>query len=190
VIGQVAYKVNDAINAVFNFTVGPENGAYPAGGQKHDSGHYRVALDPIVYWQVTKALKVGVEGLYVYDGGVNGDGVSDTHHYGDIWGAAAYAGYTVNDYFTVNGRLEKAHVNLRSAAGFDPSFLSEPISLYEVTLGVTITPMPKDPYLKGLIVRPEIRYDFTDSSRGAYTANGGNSYQDQLTFAADVIFAF
>jgi hypothetical protein len=187
VLGQVAYKFNDQLNAVFNFSVGPENGAYPAGGQKHDEGHYRVALDPIVYYQVTKALKVGVEGLYIYDGGINGNGVSDTHHYGDVWGGAAYVGYTVNDNLTVNGRLEKAHVNLASFAG---STNSSDINLYEITLGVTVTPLPKDPYLKGLSIRPEIRYDFTDASRGAFTANGGTSYKDQLTFAADVIFAF
>ena len=186
VLGQVAYKFNDQINAVVNFSVGPENGAYPAEG-KHDSGHYRVAIDPIVYWQVTKALKVGVEGLYIYDGGINGNGTDDTHHYGDVWGAAGYVGYTVNDMLTINGRLEKAHVNLASFGGTSQD---SDINLYEITLGVTVTPLPKDPYLKGLSIRPEIRYDFTDAGRGAFTANGGTSYKDQLTFAADVIFAF
>lgn len=194
VLGQVAYKFNDAISMAFNFSVGPENGVKNGqGGDYSDSGHYRVALDPIVYWQVTKALKVGVEGIYIYDGGINGS-QGDTHHYGDVWGGAGYASYQVNDMITVNGRLEKVHVDLGSyisgTTGGNSSQFNEPISLYEATLGVTITPMPKDPYLKGLSVRPEIRYDWTDASRGAFTANGGTSYKDQLTFAADVIFQF
>ena len=114
------------------------------------------------------------------------------------YGAAAYAGYTVNDNLTINARVEKVHANLLSFAG--TPFYTDPdnplgtyngaISLYEITLGVTITPLPKDPYLKGLSIRPEIRYDFTDASRGVFTANGASSYKEQLTFAADVIFAF
>jgi hypothetical protein len=88
---------------------------------------------------------------------------------------------------TINARVEKAHVNLAVFGGAENT---ADINLYEITLGVTVTPLPKDPYLKGLSIRPEIRYEFTDASRGAFTANGGTSYKDQLTFAADVIFAF
>ena len=131
--------------------------------------------------------------FYLYDGGING-GAHDTHHYGDVFGDSVYAAYKVNDMLTINGRFEKTHVNLRSFAAMDAPFLAAPISLYEVTLGVTITPLPKDPCLKGLSIRPEIRYDFTDSSRGAFIAppssNGSTGFKDQLTFAADVIFAF
>jgi hypothetical protein len=184
VLGQIAYKFNNQLNAVFNFSVGPENGLKNgSSGSYSDSGHYRVALDPIVYWQVTKALKVAVEGLYVYDGGRDGT-VSDTHHYGDVWGAAGYVAYTVNDMLTVNGRLEKEHYNVN----FGGPGVSG--NVYEATLGVTITPLPKDQYLKGLSVRPEIRYDFTDSSNSPFQAHGGESYKDQLTFGADVIFQF
>jgi hypothetical protein len=177
VLGQVAYKFNDSLNLLFNYNVGPEN--------KGDTGHYRVVLDPVVYWQVTKALKAGVEAMYIYDGGINGS-PGDTHHYGDVWGAAAYLGYTVNDMLTVNARLEKVHVDIGSFGGMS---FSNPTSLYEITLGVTVVPMPKDPYLKGLSIRPEIRYDFTDSSAGAFNAHS-TTYKDQLTFAADVIMTF
>jgi len=181
VLGQVAYQFNDQLQAVFNFSVGPENGKNDGSADAYvDNSHYRVALDPILYWKVTKQLKLGVEGLYVIDGGYKGV-VGTTHAYGDVWGGAGYAAYTVNDMLTVNGRLEKVHVNALD--------IGEPTSLYEVTLGVTVTPMPKDPYLKGLSIRPEIRYDFTDASRGMFSAQGGE-HKDQLTFGADVIFQF
>jgi len=184
VIGQVAYQFNKQLNMVFNFSVGPENGRTYV--DYSDSGHYRVALDPIIYWQVTDALKLGLEGLYIFDGGWNTwelGGPDDFHHYGDVWGAALYAGYKINDNFTVNARLEKVHASVMV-------FAEEPVSAYEATLGVTITPMPKDPYLKGLMVRPEVRYDFTDSTANKFFEAKGTEFKDQLTFGCDVIFQF
>ena len=186
VLGQVAYKFNDQLQAVFNFSVGPQNGVNDGSVDAYeDNGHYRVAMDPILYWQVTKQLKLGVEGLYIFDGGANGS-VGATHAYGDVWGAAGYAAYTVNDMLTVNARLEKAHAYVGDYLGLGND---SAINVYEVTLGVTVTPMPKDQYLKGLSIRPEIRYDFTDSSSRGFTA-GGKVFDDQLTFGADVIFQF
>ena len=187
VIGQVSYKFSNQLNAVFNYCVGPEN--------DNDTGHYRVLLNPILYWQATDALKIGVEGLYVYDGGRNaGVFTNSTHAYGDVWGAALYAGYKINENLTVNARVEKAHGYLGSYAGYnvnDLGLTSIPaINAYEVTLGVTITPMPKDPCLKGLSIRPEIRYDMTDSSKYKFYPANDRFFKDQLTFACDVIFTF
>jgi hypothetical protein len=185
VLGQVAYKFNDQLQAVFNFSVGPENGVNDGSVDAYvDNSHYRVAMDPIVYWKVTKELKLGVEGLYIFDGGANGV-VGKTHAYGDVWGGAGYAAYTVNDMLTINGRLEKLHVDV---GDFLNSGNVNPMSLYEITLGVTVTPMPKDQYLKGLSIRPEVRYDFSDSAH-VFGAQG-KSFKDQLTFGADVIFTF
>ena len=187
VIGQVSYQFNKQLNFAFNYTVGPENA--------NDSSHYRVAANPIVTFQATDALSFALEGIYVYDGGLNGDGPAITHAYGDVWGAALYAGYKVNDNLTINGRLEKAHALIGTFDGYNlgqnlnlggiPA-----ISAYEITLGVTVKPMPKDQFLKGLSIRPEIRYDFTDSSAYSFFPANGTTYKDQLTFACDVIFAF
>jgi hypothetical protein len=188
VIGQAAYKINNQMHLAFNYTVGPENPG--------DSGHYRVTLNPILYWQATDALKLGVETLYVYDGGmnavVNGNG---THAYGDVWGAAVYASYKINDMFTANLRLEKAHgYNDRFVvSGVDDMIGTDnfpSLNAYEVTLGATITPMPKDQCLKGLSIRPEIRYDFTDTTANKFYPANGQLWKDQLTFGCDVIFAF
>ena len=57
-------------------------------------------------------------------------------------------------------------------------------NLYEMTWGVSITPLPKHPILRNLIVRPEIRWDWTDEE-GVFA--GRNS---QLTAGFDVIFKF
>jgi hypothetical protein len=186
VIGQVSYQFSKELSLAFNYSVGPEN----AG----DTGHYRVALDPILRWQATDQLLLAVEGLYAFDGGWNGI-PGATHAYGDAWGAALYAGYKINDMFTINGRVEKVHSNLPLSSYTDLGRLelTPPVALsaYEITLGTTITPMPKDQYLKGLSIRPEIRYDFTDSTGNKFFTGGtGNLYKDQLTFACDVIFAF
>ena len=125
-------------------------------------------------------------------GNIAGFSAGRTHAYGDIWGAALYAGYTVNDNLTVNARLEKAHGFIGSFGGAD--FVDNggipAVSVYEITLGVTVTPLPKDPCLKGLAIRPEIRYDFTDSTANKFFYAGGKEYKDQLTFACDVVFAF
>lgn len=188
VIGQVSYQFSKTMSLAFNYSVGPEN----AG----DTGHYRTALNPIFRWQATDQLLLAVEGLYAFDGGWNGV-PEDTHHYGDAWGAALYAGYKVNDYLTINGRAEKFHTNLAaqnftSASRLGLEFDPVAISVYEITLGAAITPMPKDQYLKGLSIRPEIRYDFTDSTAYKFFpgGTGATTYKDQLTFACDVVFAF
>lgn len=189
VLGQVSYKFCETVEGVLIFNVGPENDG--------DNSHYRTAVNPIVYWQATDRLKLGFEGLYVYDGGYNGNipGFSDgrTHAYGDTWGAALYASYSVCENLTLNLRMEKVHGYLATFSGVDmfDSFGTIPaINAYEITFGTTIIPFPKDPYLKGLMFRPEIRYDFTDSSAFPFYAANGTTYKDQLTFAADIIFKF
>jgi hypothetical protein len=178
VIGQVSYQFSKELSLAFNYSVGPEN----AG----DTAHYRVALDPILRWQATKELSFALEGLYIFDGGWNGLEASNHHAYGDVWGGALYAGYKINDYVTVNGRAEKVHGLLPSLVGSTGG-----ASVYETTLGLAITPMPKDQFLKGLQIRPEIRYDFVDSTiNKPFVAGTGRAFKDQLTFACDVIFAF
>jgi hypothetical protein len=192
-LGQIAYTPNKQLNVMFNFTSGPEN----AG----DTSHYRTALDPVIIYKATDKLTLGLEGLYVYDGGRNSAHLSDptsnvTHGYGDVWGAVAYAGYALNDYLTLNARAEKAHSYLNSPFFFDPAvaadapFTPHGINAYEVTLGVTIKPMPKDPIGQNLSIRPEVRYDFTDSEDHKFYQAGNNTFKDQLTFGADFIFTF
>jgi len=189
-LGSITFTPNKQWSAVLNWNVGPQN----AG----DNSHYRTVLDPIISWQATEQLKLTLEGLYIYDGGMNHEEASGTHAYGDIWGAALYASYTLNDYLTLNGRVEKYHSyadgvgalgdSSDNIPGFNDSNGGVPtVNIYAFTLGVTVTPMPKDSILKNLSVRPEIRYDVSEDR--PFVQHGAN-FKDQLTFAADVIFKF
>jgi Putative beta-barrel porin-2, OmpL-like. bbp2 len=58
-------------------------------------------------------------------------------------------------------------------------------TLYEATVGVTITPFPNDPYGQFFKIRPELRYDYS-------TENffDGFSKHYQVTAAVDAIFNF
>jgi hypothetical protein len=183
-LGQVAFTPNKQVTAYLNWGIGPEDFG--------DTSHYRTVIDPIVTWQVTDALKLGGEILYIYDGGLNGDAFATprlTHAYGDVWAGDLYVAYTINDYLTANGRFEKYHTSTDTigAVGAPPG---GSLSIYSATLGVTVTPLPKDPIGKNLSFRPEVRYDFSDSSAFPPFVANGNSFKDQLTFAADVIFKF
>jgi hypothetical protein len=191
-LGNIAYTPNDQLSVVFNWSVGPQNSG--------DNSHYRTALDPIINWQVTKEFKLAAEALYIYDGGVNTEDAADgvTHAYGDAWGLVLYGSYTLNDYLTLNGRAEKFHSYMDPFYALgrtmsDTSALNvagesaATINIYSFTLGVTVTPMPKDALLKNLSIRPEIRYDFSEDP--VFTQHG-STFKDQITFAADVIFKF
>jgi hypothetical protein len=187
-LGQIAYTPNKQWNFYLNWSVGPQNFG--------DTSHYRTVINPIVSWQVTDQLKLAAEGLYLYDGGLNAEENGFSHAYGDIWGAALYASYTINEYVTLNGRVEKYH-NYSDSVGalgdasdrIRTSPTIPTINVYEATIGATITPFPKDPIGKNLIIRPEIRYDYSEDHI-FFTSDAFGEFRDQLTFAADVIFKF
>jgi hypothetical protein len=191
VIGRVSFKINTKLNLDLNYSVGPED--------TNDNGHYRVAIDPILRWEPSSQLQLGLEALYVYDGGRNAvfNGSSAGHAYGDFWGAALYGGFKINDNFSLNARAEYAHNYLDSLGDlYDVhntiySIHLPALSIYEITLGVTITPLPKFEPLRGLTIRPELRYDFTDSAAFKFFPGPrGSVFKDQLTFACDVLFQF
>jgi hypothetical protein len=167
--GSFAITPMKNVNVALNWSVGPEN--------FDDSSHYRTVIDPVVWWQMTDAFKLGFEGIYEYDGGRQGFAPTLSHAYGDYWGGVVYASYMINDYVTLNGRFEKAHIYLTPSN----------TNIYDVTAGVTITPFPKDPIGSNLMIRPEVRYDYCEDK---IFSIGSGAFHDQLTFAADVIFKF
>lgn len=193
-LGQILWTPNKQWSVALNWSTGPEN--------FNDTSHYRTAIDPIITWHATDKLTLALEGLYVYDGGRNGDkatGGTVSHAYGDTWGFAGYASYVINDYVTANLRLEKAHTYVAGLDGFafTPNSGSQigpfangvpTLNMYEATLGVTITPFPKDPIGSNLSIRPEVRYDCSEDH--IYENGTTHTFKDQLTFAADVIFKF
>jgi hypothetical protein len=169
-LGIITYTPSKEWSLSLGWNVGPQN----AG----DNGHYRVVLDPIISWQATEQLKLGLECLYVYDTGE------------DIWSAAGYAAYAVNDFLTLNARVEAYHTSATGIGAVTAPSSFDSLNIYSVTLGATITPFANTAILKNFVIRPEIRYDFSDSSAHAPFTAGGRSYKDQLVFAADFIFKF
>jgi hypothetical protein len=152
-----------------NTIVGPEQA-------KNDS-NWRYLLDWVLRWQYSDQLNFGFNGDFAYErhaalaaGDVGGDA--------NWWGGAVYAGYKFDDRFTLNGRAEyfSDHYAARGL-GTD---------VYEATVGLAITPFPDQHWLKGLLFRPEVRYDYSTKS-GIFD---GTEKNWQLTVGADAIYSF
>ena len=96
------------------------------------------------------------------------------------WGVAGYGSYVLNDYLTANLRGEY----YGDAKGFT---LGTGVleNLYEVTLNVAIKPFPGDAIGQNLVIRPEVRYDY--SGKNFFRAG---THPDQLTFGIDAYFTF
>jgi putative OmpL-like beta-barrel porin-2 len=154
------------VNVIF----GPEQ-------PKNDS-NWRYLIDVVANYQLSDNLKLGFNGDFDWER--NASGLPDPGHDANWWGAALYAGYTIDPRFTVNGRVEyfSDHYDAQ-AVGLGSEF-------YEATAGVTITPFPDNQWLKGLEFRPEVRYDY--STKGGVFL--GTEKNWQITTGADLIYAF
>ncbi len=159
-------KVGDQITYALNGTVGPE--------QFDDSSHYRTALDFWADYAASDDLTIGVNADYIYDSGLGQDG--DAAH---TYGVAVYGKYNPKDwkYVGLNARLEWFSDTTR-VGGFDST-------LYEATLGATITPLADSEVGKNWKIRPEIRWDYAQDD----IFNGGAD-DNQLTAAVETYFAF
>ena len=58
-------------------------------------------------------------------------------------------------------------------------------TLWEGTVNVAIKPLPDDNIGQNLMIRPEVRYDYSDK---VFFKNG--THHDQLTFGIDAYFVF
>lgn len=155
-------------------------------------------------WKATDDLTLALDTAYFHDDGWNLDGWG--HPQGvDAYGVAGYASYKINDIFTLNGRAEYFRDNnnffvaafpgyfdaVNASHGFPaPSTIlaPSPTSYLGLTIGATIAPpFPDTPIMKGLIFRPEFRWD--TSLTGNAPFDGGRKSSSGL-FAMDVIIPF
>lgn len=96
------------------------------------------------------------------------------------YGVAGYAAYAWNDYLTPNLRLEYY--------GDDKGFTlgtGHLENLYEATLNLNIKPFPSDAIGQNLVIRPEVRYDYSEHR---FFKSG--THYDQFTFGIDAYFTF
>ena len=177
-LGQVTYTYSKQLSGTLNIEVGPQDNA--------DSSHYQFLVNPIATYQLTDKLKFGGEGIYTYDGGLQGTVPfgGPSHAYGDYSGVAGYVQYAINDYLTLNGRGEWFHTYVSSSATGTGNE-----NQYEFTGGVTIRPMPKDPIGQNFMIRPEIRYDVAEDDIYP-VGSSGSAFKDQWTAACDLVFTF
>ncbi len=162
-LGQVKYIFNEKLTGFFNFVTGPEGAS---------NGLWRTVFDGVVVYQMTDALSLGANADYGFE-----PGASATDNSAEWYGVALYAGYKVCDYLTVNARGEW-FADPDQARGLSGN-------MYEVTLGLGIKPAPSDKYLSNLLIRPEIRYDYSED--GIFD---GGAEDSQWTAAIDAIFTF
>lgn len=177
ILGRVTYTPTDKTTVIFVMTEGPE---YPIGIGRNlpagDTKDWWTALDLVVTHKVTDKLSLGVGTDFV-----NAPRIPGLERGSKQWGGVAgYASYAINQYLTANTRLEWFN---DSSYGFATG---APVgaNYYESTTGIAIKPFPKDKILSNIIIRPEIRFDWSDRS---VFDNGERS---QVTLAGDVLFTF
>ena len=96
------------------------------------------------------------------------------------YGIAGYADWTLNKYLTPNFRVEY----YGDSKGFTLGTGTRE-SLYETTVNVAIKPLPDDAIGSNLVIRPEVRYDYSEKN---YFKSG--THHSQFTFGLDAYFTF
>jgi len=176
-LGRVTFTPSNKTTVIFVMTEGPE---FPAGVGHNlapgDNDHWWTAMDLVVTHKVNDKLSLGLGFDYVETPNIPGL-QEGTKQWG---GVAGYASCALNQYLTLNTRLEWYD---DAADGFSTG---APVgsNYYEATVGVAIKPFPKDKNLSGLLFRPEVRYDHSD--RSVFNNTG----RDQLTFSMDGLVTF
>jgi hypothetical protein len=170
VLGQLAYKYSDKQTILFNFLVGPD--------QPGNNEDYRAIFDFQYIHQVADNFKVAFNGIYAWEK----DSESSVSGSDAQWFAAVvYAGLTLNEYVSVNSRVE--YFNDQDGARLTGGVGGT--SLYDATLGLSIKPFPNDKYGSGLVIRPEIRVDYAEDRY----FDGGTDYI-QTSAAIDAVYRF
>jgi hypothetical protein len=197
---------NLTVLAVTN--IGPQNPATPVGiaacGGCAPSTTLRFLNDMVVTWKATDKLTFITDMNWIHEDGAGGF---------DGFGIAQYAAYAINDWLKIVGRGEVWRDNnnffvsslgapgnfnfVNAEHGFTfnggfpvaGAFAPAPTTYLELTLGLNITapPIPEAPFIKSLVVRPEIRYDTSLNNTTPFDVGTKTS---QLTFGGDIIVKF
>ena len=165
-LGRVNYKISKDTTFTLALITGPE--------RYHDNGHYRTVFDGSITYSVNDRLTLLFDGVYGYQAEPSGFGNDSDQWYG----LASYAIYKLCDYANLNLRGEF----YRDEEGFTTGIKQ---TLFEVTLGMTLTPFPDSTFGQNLKIRPEIRDDY--STRAYF--NGLRDH-NQFTFAVDAYYDF
>jgi hypothetical protein len=154
----------------------------------------RYLNDVTVIWKATDRLTFTSDLNFIRDDAFNATG----------YGMAQYAAYAITDWLKIVGRAEiwrdqngffvAAYPGRFDFANIQWGFpntaiFTAPTTYLGLTAGLNITPQLPDglPYVKGLILRPEVRYD--RSLNGTTPFNVGTAHS-QFIFGGDLIVKF
>jgi hypothetical protein len=176
-MGQLKYVVSGKCSLLLNVITGNDNPSGPFDG-------WRTVIDANGTYNASDELTLGFNGMYAWQPQTGNGGFGGGT--GQWYGFAAYAGYKICDQLTFNARAEW----FDDQDGAAPTQLAAvntniPNQFYEVTLGVTIHPLPANPCLAGLAIRPEARWDYSDHS----AFNEGTQHS-QVTGAIEAYYSF
>jgi hypothetical protein len=172
IMGEITYTPQGSDEqkkwkVIQNFEIGPE--------ATHDNHDWWTVLDIVASYTASDKLTLMVNGDF-------GDAPHALATTSGIWyGAAAYATYVINPMFTLNARGEW----YQDVHGFTLGGAAGTLNVYEATVGVKITPLPDNPVLSNLVIRPEVRADYADKQ----FFNGGKDHF-QATFGVDAYFIY
>jgi hypothetical protein len=163
---EVIYVISDEMKLTGNASIGPQRGG--------NNGDYRYAFEGIFTYnpKAMAAWTFALDGLFAWEEHASSAG--NTAYWGS---AVGYVGWKWNDYCTVNGRVEWFRDDGGSRTGISGS-------LFEGTIGATVHPFPHDRWGQNLMIRPELRGDYSNKD-----AFAGGTHKDQATIAVDAIFA-
>ena len=163
-LARVRYTVSDQTDLSVGAIVGPE--------LDHDNSHYRSTIDLALTQKVCPRGTVMLDAVYGYQAMP-----SDMRN--AMWyGGAIYGVHQLNPYLALGARGEC----YRDEEGLTTGLTQ---TLFEGTLGATVTPFPNDPIGMNLKIRPEVRFDY--STKHYFD---GASRHDQTTMAVDAIFNY
>lgn len=174
--GRVRYDVNDDTYVAAKFITGPE--------QADDDSNYRTVINLTLSHMLNEKTQIFVDGIL----GMQADGqflsfdafgtpvFEEENAY--WYGVAGYVVYNLNEQFRPALRAEW----YRDDGGYTTAVDQ---SLFALTAGVTIFPFPQNRWLNGMMIRPEVRWDYSTER-----FFDGFSSHHQCTAAIDVVFNF
>jgi hypothetical protein len=151
----------------------------------------RYLSDITAVWKATKKLTLTTDLNYITDEGLKASG----------WGIAQYAAYAINDHWTVgvrgeiwrdaDGAFVAAFPNSRDFVKAEEglpntSFTGGKTTYTALTLGANYKPTIEDKRFEGLVIRPELRWDWS-SSTSPFNSLHSDS---QFTAGIDVVIPF
>lgn len=158
----------------FAYIGGPEEVTKKYGGQN------RHIWNAVWTHQWTEKLTQVMDSYFTWEddvpNAINSRGIASRRD--STWYGISYMlNYKFNDYLNATGRFEWFGDNHGVRTGFQGNFFS-------LTTGLGYTPFPNDPWLSGLLIRPELRWDFS-SNNDPFVRN-----RDQFTGTISVVYSF